>query len=195
VLARGPQGRDILIAGAKSGRVYGLDPDDRGRILWMTELAPGSSHGAILWGLASEAQRSFVAVAGYDMTTGKGPGALVALDNTSGKVLWRTPAPALPCGWGSVNCSQAQIGAVSAIPGVVFSGAMDGRIRAYDSGTGAVLWEFDTGHEFPAVNGALARGGAIDYGAQTIAYGMLFVQSGSMRQPGNALLAFSVDGQ
>ena len=195
VLATMSNGRDVLIAAAKSGRVYGLDPDDRGRILWSTELAPGSSHGGILWGPATEAQRTFVAVAGYDMATGTGPGALVALDNATGKVLWRTPAAALPCAWGAANCSQAQIGAVSAIPGVVFAGAMDGRLRAYRSSDGAVIWEFDTGGEFAAVNGAKAHGGAIDYGAQTIAYGMLFVQSGSMRQPGNLLLAFSVDGR
>jgi hypothetical protein len=38
-------------------------------------------------------------------------------------------------------------------------------------------------------------GGAIDYGGQVIAHGMLYVHSGSMRQAGNALLAFGVDAR
>jgi polyvinyl alcohol dehydrogenase (cytochrome) len=195
LLVPGGHGRTMLLAGAKSGVVYGLDPDDRGRILWSTKIAHGGSNGSILWGLASERGRTFVATNEFDFVTGKGPGALVAIDNRTGKVLWRVPAPVLPCGWGSTHCAQGQLGAVTAMPGIVFSGALDGRIRAYRSRDGVIVWEFDTGHPFPAVNGGDARGGGIDYGAQTLADGMLFVQSGSMRQPGNALLVFSVDGK
>jgi polyvinyl alcohol dehydrogenase (cytochrome) len=190
-----PGAHGMLIAAAKSGMVYGLDPDHGGRMVWRTKIARGSSNGSILWGLASEGGRSFIATNEYDFVTGHGPGALVAIDNATGKVAWRVPTPALPCGWGPQHCGQGQLGAVSAIPGALFSGSIDGRIRAYRTGDGRVLWEFDTGHAFPAVNGGDARGGGIDYGAQTIAEGMLFVQSGSMRQPGNALLAFSVDGR
>jgi polyvinyl alcohol dehydrogenase (cytochrome) len=195
VLVPGAHGRTMLVAGAKSGIVYGLDPEHDGRILWNAKIANGSSNGSILWGLASEGGRTFVATNEYDFVTGKGPGALVAIDNASGTVLWRVPAPVLPCGWGPAHCGQGQLGAVTAMPGIVFSGAMDGRIRAYQTRDGTVIWEFDTGHPFPAVNGGDAHGGGIDYGAQTLAEGMLFVQSGSMRQPGNALLAFSIDGK
>lgn len=193
VLLPGPHG--LLIAAAKSGMVYGLDPDDGGRVVWSTKLAGGSSNGSILWGLATEGGRTFIATNEYDFVTGRGPGALVAIDNATGKEAWRAPAPALPCGWGPAHCGQGQLGAVSAMPGVLFSGSLDGRIRAYRSADGRVIWEFDTGQAFAAVNGGVARGGGIDYGAQTLAEGMLFVQSGSMRQPGNALLVFSVDGK
>jgi len=195
MLVPGPGGRSIVVAGAKSGVVYGLDPDRGGRVLWSDKLANGGSNGAILWGLASEGGRTFVATNEYDFVTGRGPGALVALDDVTGKVLWRTPAPVRPCDWGETHCGQGQLGAVTAIPGIVFAGSMDGRIRAYRTSDGAVVWEFDTGRAFAAVNGGLARGGGVDYGGQTVAEGMLFVQSGSMRQPGNALLAFSVDGK
>lgn len=195
MLVSSVDGHSIIIAGAKSGIVYGLDPDRGGRVLWSNKIAKGSSNGSILWGLASEGGRSFVATNEYDFVTGHGPGALFALDNATGKVLWRTPAPALPCAWGKAHCGQGQLGAVTAIPGILFSGSMDGRIRAYRSDDGAVVWEFDTGRAFAAVNGGQARGGGIDYGAQTVAEGMLFVQSGSMRQPGNALLAFTIDGK
>jgi len=190
-----PGAHGLVIAAAKSGMVYGLDPDHDGRVVWSTKLARGSSNGSILWGLATEGARSFIATNEYDYVTGRGPGALVAIANATGKVAWRTPAPVLPCGWGPVHCGQGQLGAVSAMPGVLFSGSMDGRIRAYRSTDGHVIWEFDTGRAFAAVNGGEAHGGGIDYGAQTIAEGMLLVQSGSMRQPGNALLVFSVDGK
>jgi len=102
-------------------------------------------------------------------------------------------APVLPCAWGPERCSQGHLAAVSVIPNVVFSGGLDGRLRAYAADDGKVLWEFDTGRAFPAVNGGEARGGAIDYGGQVIAHGMLYVHSGSMRQAGNALLAFGVN--
>jgi polyvinyl alcohol dehydrogenase (cytochrome) len=81
---------------------------------------------------------------------------------------------------------------VSVIPGAVFSGGLDGRLRAYAPTDGKVLWEFDTVGPFKAVNGGEARGGAIDYGGQVVANGMLYVHSGSMRQAGNALLAFGL---
>jgi polyvinyl alcohol dehydrogenase (cytochrome) len=81
------------------------------------------------------------------------------------------------------------------MPGVVFSGALDGHLRAHASGDGKVLWEFDTGQAFPAINGGIAQGGGIDYGGQIVANGMLYVHSGSPRtRSGNALLASSVDG-
>jgi cytochrome c553 len=64
---------------------------------------------------------------------------------------------------------------------------------------GAVVWDFDTAAQaYDAVNGRQARGGAIDAGGATIANGILFVNSGYGRilgKPGNALFAFSVDGQ
>jgi polyvinyl alcohol dehydrogenase (cytochrome) len=195
LLVRGAHGRTMLIAGAKSGIVYGFDPDDRGRILWSTKIGEGSEYGSILWGLASEGERTFVATNAFDWMAGTGPGALFAIDNRSGKILWRAAIPVRPCAWGPKPCSQALVGAVTAMPGIVFSGALDGRIRAFRSRDGKIVWEFDTGQKFAALNGGMARGGGIDYGAQTIADGMLFVQSGSMRVPGNALLAFSVDGK
>jgi polyvinyl alcohol dehydrogenase (cytochrome) len=161
----------------------------------MRPLVKGSSHGGILWGAASDGSQVYVATSGYNYEKGTGPGALVALDAATGNVRWRTATPDSPCAWGTRNCSHALIAAVSAIPGVVFAGAMDGWIRAYDARNGAVLWQFDTGQSFATANGVRASGGAIDYGGQAIAHGRLFVNSGSMRQAGNVLLAFTLDGK
>jgi polyvinyl alcohol dehydrogenase (cytochrome) len=188
-------GRQLLVAGAKSGIVYAFDPAANGKTVWERSLVKGSSHGGILWGAAVDDSQMYVATSEYDMQQGNGPGALVALDLATGTVRWRTPTPQAACAWGAARCSHALIAAVSAMPGVVFAGAMDGRLRAYDVRDGRIVWEFDTSQTFDAVNGAKASGGAIDYGGQVIAHGMLLVNSGSMRQPGNALLAFSVDGK
>jgi polyvinyl alcohol dehydrogenase (cytochrome) len=194
-LATLADGRQLLVAGAKSGIVYAFDPEANGNTVWERSLVKGSSHGGILWGAAVDDSQMYVATSEYDLQQGSGPGALVALDLATGTVRWRTPTPQAPCAWGAARCSHALIAAVSAMPGIVFAGAMDGWIRAYDVRDGRIVWEFDTAQTFDAVNGAKATGGAIDYGGQAIAHGMLLVNSGSMRQPGNALLALSVDGQ
>jgi polyvinyl alcohol dehydrogenase (cytochrome) len=84
------------------------------------------------------------------------------------------------------------------IPGIVFSGGVDGRLRAYSTNDGKVIWEFDTEQEFLGVNGVKGKGGAMDGAGPTISGGMLFVGSGYGiwgGMPGNVLLAFSVDGK
>ena len=87
---------------------------------------------------------------------------------------------------------------MSAIPGAVFSGSLDAHLRAYDGRDGKIIWDFDTNREFATVNGAAARGGAMDGPGPTIAGGRVFVASGYAQWgalPGNVLLAFSVDGK
>ena len=42
------------------------------------------------------------------------------------------------------RCSPAQSAAVSAIPGVAFSGSVDGHMRAYSTTDGTIVWDFDT---------------------------------------------------
>ena len=82
--------------------------------------------------------------------------------------------------------------------GVVFSGSVDGHLRAYSTKDGAIVWDFDTAKEFPTVNGVRARGGSIDVGGPAIAGGMVVTTSGCGQWgglSGNVLLAFSVDGK
>lgn len=195
ILAKLRGGRQMIVAGAKSGILYGFDPQAAGRRLWQVALVQGSSNGGILWGPAVDAQRAYVATSQYDYRSGRGPGGISAVDIATGRLVWTHPTPVLDCAWGRERCSQGQIAAVTVIPGAVFSGALDGRLRAYRSRDGKVLWQFDTARDFPAVNGGTATGGGIDFGGQIVANGMLFVHSGSTRTRGHALLAFSVDGR
>ena len=113
------------------------------------------------------------------------------IDN--GERIWQTPPPG--CG-DRRPCSPAQSAAVTAIPGVVWSGAEDGHLRGYSTSDGKILWDFDTAHEYKTVNGVPGRGGAIDVAGPVVAGGMLFTVSGYPARgsmPGNVLLAFAVE--
>jgi polyvinyl alcohol dehydrogenase (cytochrome) len=197
ILSKTPA-RDLLLAGQKSGMVYALDPDRKGEVVWQTRVAKGGVIGGVQWGMASDSQNLYAAssdaifvqkngVRSLDPTAG---GGLTALRLADGAKSWY--APPIPCS-SAPGCSPAQSAAVTAIPGVVFSGSMDGHLRAYSSEDGKVLWDFNTVREFTAVNGVKATGGALDGPGPVIVNGMVFVNSGYARfggAPGNVLLAF-----
>jgi polyvinyl alcohol dehydrogenase (cytochrome) len=82
------------------------------------------------------------------------------------------------------------------IAGAVFSGSLDGHIRAYSTIDGKLLWDMDTEKNFATVNGAPAKGGSLDGAGPVIAGGMVLVNSGYPRfggEPGNVLLAFGLE--
>jgi len=81
---------------------------------------------------------------------------------------------------------------------VVFSGGLDGHLRAYAASDGKIIWDVDTGQTYSTVNGVVAHGGSLDGPGAVIVDGMLYVNSGYANfgtAPGNVLLAFSVDGK
>ena len=82
------------------------------------------------------------------------------------------------------------------MPGAVLAGHMDGRLRAYDSTSGRVIWEYDTTREFVTVDGSKASGGSFGGGAGPVVQdGMLFAASGYgtyFHMPGNVLLVFGL---
>jgi polyvinyl alcohol dehydrogenase (cytochrome) len=87
---------------------------------------------------------------------------------------------------------------VTAIPGVVFSGGLDGHLRAYDTADGRIVWDVDTKGTYETVNGTAASGGSLDGRGPVVVGGMLYVNSGYAifgGTPGNVLLAFAVDGK
>ncbi|MFI4933079.1 MAG: PQQ-binding-like beta-propeller repeat protein [Caulobacterales bacterium] len=219
-------GKQILLAGQKSGVVYGIDPDT-GHTLWRTRVGVGSALGGVEWGMATDKRRLFVANADIvglidDALKAQGlpevapatdparPG-LTALDPATGKVIWSVPAPVAPCKYAGDRsrdyargaCIRAQSAAPSVMPGVVFSGTLDGWFRAYDAATGKILWEYSTTAQiYDTVNGVKGQpGGGIDGLGPTIAGGMVYTMSGHNGASNtggngvNVLLAFSVDGK
>lgn len=204
-------GKRALVIAQKSGMVHAVDPDQKGKILWQTRAGAGSPLGGSQWGSAADAQNVYVAISdpgiggvadpksplGYRLILDpKKGGGLHALDLKSGKIVWSSK-PIL-CAADRTDCSPAQSAAVTAIPGVIFSGAVDGHLRAYSASTGEVLWDTDTEHEFPTVNGKPAHGGSMDAAGPAVVNGMVFVNSGYSQWggvPGNVMLVYSVNGQ
>ena len=81
---------------------------------------------------------------------------------------------------------------------MVFSGGLDGHLRAYDAAGGRIVWDVDTKRPYNTVNGVAARGGSLDGPGAVVVDGMLYVDSGYAvfgGAPGNVLLAFSVGGK
>jgi polyvinyl alcohol dehydrogenase (cytochrome) len=188
------RGRDLIVAGQKSGVVYALDPDHRGQQVWRYRAGGGSGLGGIQWGIATDGARVFAPVAEIYNPT---PGGLHAIDLATGARAWYAPPPApLACGKPSRACSGAQFSAVTAIPGVVFSPSNDGALRAFSTADGSLVWEFDTNHEFRTLNGVKAKGGSMSGPAPVVAGGMLYISSGYGAfglRPGNVLLALGLD--
>ena len=80
---------------------------------------------------------------------------------------------------------------------MVFSGSVDGHLRAFAARDGTIVWDFDTVRSYETANKVAARGGSLNGPGPAIAGGMLLVNSGYAPNgiPGNVLLAFSVDGR
>jgi len=210
ILTQLPGGRDVLLAGQKSGMVYAFDPEKKGELLWQVRIgsrAPnvGTSVG-VQWGMSSDGLTVYAATSASGRTPPKDPldtrrnildpaqgGGLTALRVRDGSVIWY--ARPIPCASNaSSGCSPAQSAAVTAIPGVVFSASMDGHLRGYSAEDGSVIWDFDSARPFQTVNGISAKGGSIDGPGPVVVNGMVFINSGYARfggLPGNVLLAFA----
>jgi polyvinyl alcohol dehydrogenase (cytochrome) len=198
ILRKLPNGKDVILAGQKSGVLYALDPDARGRTLWQVQVGPGSALGGIEWGFAADEETVYVPIANPSQRPNLAAGGVSALKIEGGQIRWHTSPPMPVCAWGTQRCIAAHSQAVTVIPGVLFSGSLDGHLRAYATKDGAIIWDFDTAAKFEAVNGVAATGGSLDNGGPTVANGILYVNSGYGRiigRRGNALLAFTVDGK
>ena len=193
------EGYRVLLCGQKTGVMYGLDPDHGGKELWEARIGKGSGLGGIEWGSATDGKNVYAANSDISTLTSAGanappPGGLAAIDIRTGKIIWKTMPPKTPCE-GKPGCSGGQLAAVTAANDVVFSGGMDGHLRAYAAADGKILWDFDTEPAFPTVNGVTAHGGSMSGGGPTVSDRMVFVASGftvTAGMPGNVVLAFEL---
>jgi polyvinyl alcohol dehydrogenase (cytochrome) len=194
-------GKRLLLVGQKSGVMWALDPDAEGKVVWQKRIGKGGVLGGIMFGPAVDAENVYVPLSDFTLrgpTEGGDPkvgGGLFALRIATGEQAWYAP-PAEPKCTGTLGCTPAQMAPATLIPGVVFSGSMDGHLRAYNTSDGASIWDFDTLRDFTTVNGVKAHGGSMSASGPVVAGGMLFVQSGYGAlggMPGNVLLAFGVE--
>jgi polyvinyl alcohol dehydrogenase (cytochrome) len=195
ILAHAPGGKDVVLAGQKSGVAYGFDPDT-GKRLWATKLGEGSPSGGVEWGMAYDGRRLFVPIADGGRPNGK-PG-IYAVDPLTGALTWSAPSPKPACSFKSQRCVSSHSAPAAAMPGAVFAGTHDGWLRAFDVRTGKPLLAFDTaGQTYQTVNGVKDQpGGSVDAVGPVLAGGRLFVVSGytgatgAYGNPLNVLLAF-----
>ncbi|MES2796421.1 MAG: PQQ-binding-like beta-propeller repeat protein [Bacteroidota bacterium] len=194
----GYNGKDLLVAGQKSGVVHALDPST-GKVFWQTRIGKGGALGGIHWGMASDGQYVYAANAdnqlGLDLrdSTIKASPGLYAIKLQTGEVIWKAATPKCPAG---KNCIRANSAAPLALPDLVFAGTLEGHIRAYDSKTGKILWEYDTVKSYETVNGIAGKGGSLDGPSPVVSKDLLFVNSGygSFGEiPGNVLIAFELE--
>ena len=185
-----PGGRRILVVGQKSGLAWGIDAET-GVVAWQHRVGQGTPLGGIEWGGAADDQHVYYPNA--DGLLGmKAAGGLAAIKLATGERTWWAP-PIATCQDAGFKCIPAQSAAATAIPGVVFSGATDGMMRAYSAADGKVIWEFATARDFETVNGVPARGGSINGPGPTVVNGMVYFNSGYGafgQLAGNVLLAF-----
>lgn len=186
-------GRDILVLAQKSGIIYALDPERAGALVWNTRIARGGPLGGIEWGGAPDHRYAYFPISDFDFDNPLVGGGLFALDLRNGKQVWRAD-PLKPACLGQYGCSAAQMAPPTAIPGVIFSGSLDGHLRAYDTHDGRVIWDFNTAREFHTVNGVKAHGGSLNGAGPAIVDGMLYINTGyTNAMDGNVLLAFTPD--
>jgi polyvinyl alcohol dehydrogenase (cytochrome) len=194
ILADLKNGRQVIIAAAKSGVIYALDPDNKGKIIWQQRTGKATTSGGVMWGSAIDGEKIYAANNYFDPKDPGATGNVAAFDLNSGEKIWS--AKPLSCE-NRKACKPSHAAAVTAIPGVVFSGTMDGRLRAFSAEDGKTIWEYDTARDFDTVNGVKANGGSMSNAGPTVVDHMLFVNSGYSHHggiiPGNVLLGFSVD--
>ncbi len=189
-----PDGRSLLFAAQKSGMVFAIDPDYLGAVLWQRRIAAGGPLGGIQWGGAADDSQVYYPRSDWQDSKPAQGGGLFALRLLTGEVAWSQspPAPSPEC-LKQDGCSAAQMAPVTAISGVVFDGSLDGHLRAYDTQTGKVIWDFDTARPFTTINHTAGRGGSLVATGALVVGGMLYINSGYTNAiAGNVLLAFSV---
>lgn len=192
-----PDGRDVLVAAQKNGEAHGLDPDADGAVLWTARYSKGTDLGGLMYGMAIADGLAFLPISDtpHHFAQPPGlPGGMAALDPADGVLRWKRAAEEPVCAWTDGPCLSGSISAAAAVPGIVFHASGDGWLRARRTTDGEVVWRFDTGRAFDAVNGVPARGGQLHGWAVAVAGGRLYVVSGASAQgkPGNALLVFEL---
>lgn len=195
-----PDGGQVLAAGHKDGTIFALDPDARGKVLWIQRVGRGSIQGGVHFGMAAEDSVVYAPINDMNDTRNGDvldpelarPG-VHAIDMAEGVVLW-SAVQEDKCGEDRPFCDPGVSAPITAGPGVVFAGHLDGVLRAYDQRSGEVVWDYDTTQPHVGVNGLEGRGGSMSGAGPTVAAGHLIVNSGYglyFHEPGNVLLVFA----
>ncbi len=196
-----PDGGSAILSGQKTGVIFAMNPED-GAIKWSRKVGRGSIQGGVHFGMAKDGDVLYVPINdmenardGKVYTEPAKPG-MHALNANTGELLWSTVVEDT-CGEDRVFCDPGISAAVTAMPGAVLAGHLDGKVRAYDRDSGEILWEFDTVQtEIKTVTGEIGRGGSMSGGAgPAIGDGHVAINSGYglyYHEPGDLFIVFGV---
>ncbi|PIA57191.1 hypothetical protein AQUCO_00600135v1 [Aquilegia coerulea] len=169
---------DIVAIVQKSGYAWALDCNN-GHIIWSTVAGPGGTGGGGTWGAATDGRRVYTNIANslhtnFTLAPSKlitTAGAWVAMEASTGKILWSMANPR----------NSTASGPVTVANNVVFAGSDDpkGALYAMDARTGTILWSYDTG--------------AAVHGGVSVSDGCIYVGNGYAKlTPGTSLYAFCI---
>jgi polyvinyl alcohol dehydrogenase (cytochrome) len=199
MIVKGAGGKDVVLAGQKSGDTWALDADT-GKLVWNVRLGEGTWLGGVHWGISSDGQRLFAPINDplFDAApTSRRPG-VFAVDIKTGREVWgfdAKPNCAGERGKAVVNCATKYgfSAAPLTVDGAVIAATLGGEVFIFDGENGEVINTLDTIGLHKTTNGIAGKGGSIDSHAISVGAGMIFVSSGYSlfdQTPGNVLIAY-----
>ena len=194
------EGKTLVVAGQKDGRVFALDWETGQNKLWEVKLGRGSIQGGVHFGMAADGTTVYVPI--NDMNDTRNgewldpelarPG-VSAVNAVTGEVLWSHVQENV-CGEGRPFCDPGVSAAVTATDGAVIAGHLDGIIRIYDRDSGEIIWSYNTTTPVTGTNGVVAQGGGMSGSGPALGAGHMVINSGYglyNHEAGNALLVFA----
>jgi len=202
IIAKAPNGKELVLAGQKSGTVWAMDPDT-GKVVWQRDIGTGGAMGGVHWGLAADDTHVYVPISnagrsipGQEVDDSIKPG-IYAVNLNDGSVDWAFHVT------GACTAEEKKFvprcaglyglsGAPTVIGDHVITGGLDGRLYMLERKTGKLVWQFSTAREFETINGVPGNGAAIDNASIIAANGLVILNSGYGlfgQGPGNVMIA------
>jgi polyvinyl alcohol dehydrogenase (cytochrome) len=203
ILATATGGKEIVVAGQKSGTVWAMDPDT-GAVVWKTHIGTGGANGGIHWGIAVDDTHVYAPISypgrsipGQDVPADLKPG-LYAVNLKDGSIDWKFEvAPDCTPERRKFVPGCARLFGLSGAPTVIgdhiVSGGLDGRIYIVERKTGKLVSQLETARDFDTVNGVKGNGASVDNASIIAANGLLILNSGYGlfgQGAGNVMIAF-----
>lgn len=201
ILAKGKGGKDVVLAGQKSGHVWALDAET-GKKLWSQQVGKGTALGGVHWGITADAKTIYAPISDPFDNGAPKPG-MFAFDIATGKPVWSYDAKP-DCTDARkknlVNCESKYGFSVAplVVDGAVVAGTLDSRLFVFDAKTGKIIKTMDFAGPLKTTWGVDGKGGSIDSHAISVGAGAVFVGAGygSFSQtPGNVLIALKPKGK
>jgi polyvinyl alcohol dehydrogenase (cytochrome) len=209
IIARSPDGKDLVLAGQKSGAVWAMNPDT-GAVVWRTDLGHGGPMGGIHWGIAADDTHVYAPISNVGRQVPGEPAfdpeaikvGIYAVNLNDGKIDWSfhtTPDCSGDRKTMMPRCATmyGMSGAPTVIGEYVITGGLDGWLYVLEKASGKLVWKYDTARSFETINGVAGNGGTIDNASIIGVDGLLIVNSGYGlfgQAAGNVMIAFKPRG-